>query len=133
MSLNDLVHHIPEPDQLRRINDLINIPNSFFTKDSPKTSLTEWDEFKMSLWGKDIVTESVRQDDGTVYTIVDIPKTAPLTLSAYTSRILVRAEYVEALRAALEVNARDIQAFMVTGQPGIGPSPPISSSTELNL
>ena len=133
MSLDDLFHRIPEPGQSKRINDLINDPHRFFNKDSPGAFLTEWDEFKKSLWGKDIVTESVRQDDGTVYTIVDIPKTAPLTLSAYTSRILVRAEYVEALRAALEVNARDIQAFMVTGQPGIGPSPPILSSTELNL
>ena len=133
MSLDDLFHHIPGPDQLKTINDLVNIPNTFYTKDSPETSLTRWDEFKKSLWGKDVVSESVRQDDGTVYTIADIPKTAPLALSAGTSRMLVRAEYVETLRAALEVNARDIDAFLVTGQPGIGPSSPISSSTELNL
>ena len=133
MSLNDLVHRIPSPDQSKRINDLINDPHRFFNKDSPGVFLTEWDEFKKSLWGKDVVTESFVQKDETVYTIVDIPKPAPLTLPAYTSRILVRAEYVETLRAALEENARHIQAFLVTGQPGIGPSPPISSSTELNL
>ena len=131
MSLNDLVHHIPT--QSKAINQLINIPNSFFSKDSPSTSLARWDEFRKSLWGKDVVQEVVKQDDGTVYKIVDVPKTASPAFYGRTPRILVRAEYVETLQAVLGVNARGIKAFLVTGQPGIGPSPPISSSTELNL
>ena len=125
---DDLVQHISA--QTLKINQLINNPGCFSDLDG---SLASWAVFKESLWRKNLKSEKVEQKDGTVYTIANIPETVPKVLYGGTSRILVRTEYEETERAALEANTRDVHAFLVTGQPGIGPFPPIPSSTELSL
>jgi hypothetical protein len=47
--------------------------------------------------------------------------------------MLVRSEYEAVERAILAANARHIDAFLLTGQPGIGPPPLTSSSAEPNV
>ena len=123
MSLNDLVHHISS--QSKRINQLIKNPDFF---SSLGDSLAGWAVFKESLWGKKLESKEVKQEDGTVYTIVKIHKAFLKILRLRTPWILVRAEYEEAERAALERNASPTEVFLVTGQPGIGLSPRIPSS-----
>ena len=80
--------------------------------------------------GKNLRPEKVEQKDRTVSHDCE---TTPEVFCGGTSRILVRAKYEETKRAALEEDASPTEAFLVTGQPGIGPSPPVPSSTELSL
>ena len=128
MSLKDLVPHISH--QERKINQLATSSDRFFCHGS---LLDGWVAFRESLWGQRLESEELVQEDGTVDTLVTFPETIPDVLSRGTSRILVRAEYEETERAALSANASDVQAFLVSGQPGIGRSPCIPSSPELDL
>ena len=123
MSLNDLVHHISS--QSKKINRLIKNPDFFTSLDD---SLAGWAVFKEALWGEELESKEVKQEDGTVYTLVKIHKAFLKILRLRTPWILVRAEYEETERAALERNASPTEVFLVTGQPGIGLSPRIPSS-----
>ena len=58
--------------------------------------------------------------------VVQIPETMPEVWDLDNNYILVRSEYEEAERAAVSANARNVNAFLVTGQPGIGWPPLIS-------
>ena len=54
--------------------------------------------------------------------IVEIPETFPNIRGLDSSKILVRSEYEETEKGALLALADNFHGFIVTGQPGIGPS-----------
>jgi hypothetical protein len=65
--------------------------------------------------------------------VVRLPETLPDVWGLDSSHVLVRSEYEEAEEAALMANASNVDAFLVTGQPGIGPPSHSSSpSTDPN-
>jgi len=65
--------------------------------------------------------------------IVEIPQDIVDLYNLESGRILVRSEYEETERAVLSANAANIEAFVVTGQPGIGVPLLAQPSTEPNL
>jgi len=96
-----------------------------------------WSEFKESLWGKDLGSvqkvESVKRDElGPVedvalpdeHIVAILPETLPGDGWILQNEwILVRSEYSEAEQAAVSCSKSYLDAFMVSGQPGIGPPP----------
>jgi len=67
------------------------------------------------------IEDVVLPDDHIVATLPEIlPK---LGWAIKSKRILVRSEYNEAEQAAVSCSKTDLDAFMVSGQPGIGPPP----------
>jgi hypothetical protein len=84
--------------------------------------------------GEDIDVEA--EGDGETLSngalIVKLPPTLPDVWRLHSSHLLVRSEYDEAEQAALVANQRNADAFLITGQYGIGslplihhPHPPI--------
>ena len=132
MSLRDLEKYVgAQNEAIGKISILLN---------SKTTVCTIWNEFKESLWGKppstfggeEKFTRSekpirplhILPDPPPVMRLVARPPLLPqLWNLGDQERILVRTEYDEAVRAAMKSS---VNAFVVSGQPGIGllPSPP---------
>ena len=132
MPLESLAQYSDE--QASRINELISRGFLTDTSDGRKA----WDKFRDSLWGKGLQhlqlpltddTQSVVQDPEEVprraRPVVKVPEEIPLPLYFFSKRILVRSEYEEAEQEILLANESGREAFMVSGNPGIG-SPPSS-------
>jgi len=143
MSLSDLSRHTPA--QQSEIDRLVDI--GYLAKEPYSLA---WTPFKESVWGKKLdsfqtvkLVERDPQDpiedpsippgsvpDKTWVTI--IPNNIPVLWGASSNQmILTRSEYDEAEEAALSANKSGANAFVVTGQPGIGP-PPNHSITHRN-
>ena len=132
MTLKDLVKHIPA--QRDAVNRLLKNHKSLLRGD-----LADWSRFKESVWGMNLgdfqEEQLVERGDDPVkdaytlpnslpytHSVLTPPKTLPRAWNLRSGRILVRSEYYEAERAALLTNGKGMDAFVVTGQPGIGPS-----------
>ena len=126
MTLEDLVQYIH--DQASKING----NPGCFTESGPN-----WAALKESLWGKGLTSPTLpplvvqnfaSSEDGeplpdvapTTHPVVEVPESMPHVWGLMNKQILVRSEYVEALEAVFLANAADADAFLVTGQPGIG-------------
>ena len=131
MSLQDLAQCVP----LRR-SKLI------FSRSTPFVS--SWEVFRRSVWGKGLASfeteETVERGDDTVSeqalttrSVVKICRTMPTDWDLGIKRILVRSEHEEVKRVALSSNASTMDAFLVTGQPGISLVSITPSPTEPNL
>lgn len=131
MMLLDLVKHAA--GQEAAIDELIDTGDRF-------TPDNFWGGFWNSVWGKDFasfqgevrverdadpVEDPSTPPDSVPSTapVVVVPDTLPVPLGAPSRQILLRSEYEEAEAAALEANDLLLDAFLVTGQPRIGPSP----------
>ena len=94
-----------------------------------------WIELKESVWGSGLMSperlEEVNRDKPVEdYYLPDpvpdktwvtkIPNALPAPWESLSRRILVRSEYHEAERAAMSADREDMEAFLVTGHPGIG-------------
>ena len=131
MSLEDLVPYLPA--QGAAISRILEDPNTFLDYDYGPT----WSAFKESIWGKSLAAfqeeKEVKKDDdpvegiqippGLLHSVVTPPNTIPSAWDIDVQRILVRSEYYETERAVLSANERATDAFIVSGQPGIGPFP----------
>ena len=133
MSLGDLIKHIPA--QKERIDSISA------GLDSETEACAYWSEFRKSIWGREASewqkVEDVDRGDDRVRddhipdgppgpcSVVTLPKSLPDTWSIDKSKmkILVRADYHEALNAAVLANNAHVTVFVVSGQPGIGELP----------
>jgi hypothetical protein len=94
-----------------------------------------WIELKESVWGSGPMSlerlEEVKRDEPVEdYYLPDpvpdktwvakIPNALPAPWESLSRRILVRSEYHEAERAAMSADREGMEAFLVTGHPGIG-------------
>ena len=92
-----------------------------------------WDKFRDSLWGKglqhlqvpptDDARSVVQGTDETLRPVVRVPEELPPPLFFYSRKVLERSEYQKAEQEILLANEDGRQAFMVSGNPGIGLSP----------
>ena len=131
MTFEDLRNHIPH--QNRKIQELID-KGDCFSDLGP--CLRHWGKMKDSLWGKELeyvragefwAQEKVEVDDKSASdeppsAVVKLPGLTPRIWNLDNAWVLIRSEYEEAKRAALSANTENAGAFIVTGQPGIGPS-----------
>jgi len=121
LSLESLRQYSEE--QTSKINLLI----SDLAFHNPLPRLGIWAEFRHSLWGKGL---SHLRDP--IYTtgqsVVQGPQVIPQALGLPGRKILVRSEYEQAEQAILSANENGRDAFIVSGNPGIGSPPPFSSS-----
>jgi hypothetical protein len=140
MSLETLKKRVSA--QTLAIDKLIGDPDLF--SDCGSGYLSSWEAFRASLWGNGLASLEAQKEVGgddeplsdaapAAGLVVKIPETLPHVWHLGSPRILVRSEYKEAERAALSANADGIEAFLVTGQPGIGSPPLTPSSAEPNL
>ena len=129
MSLPDLAKYTP--GQQQRINELCGSPETFSTSGD---AVAAWGRFRDSLWGKDPdsletlrwVPKATGQYPHQIpdsYLSLNVPATMPDVRDLDGSEFLVRSEYEEAEQAVLSANANGVEAFLVTGQPGIGSLP----------
>jgi hypothetical protein len=98
-----------------------------------------WIKFKKSVWGSGSMSlerlEEVERDEPVrdfdedyclpdpvpdKTWVVKIPNALPFPWKSPSQRILVRSEYHEAERAAMSADREGMEAFLVTGHPGIG-------------
>lgn len=122
--LLDLVEHAAS--QQAAINGLIGEGNRF-TRDDV------WEGFWNSLWGFGSFQgeERIEREADPVPSetpVVVVPETLPPAMGTPSRLILPRSEYDETEAAALEAIEDTREAFFVTGQPGIGPSPSHSTA-----
>jgi len=134
--LEHLTQHIPA--QTNAINQFLNNPDSFTTS-WPSSDL--WNALRVSVWKKGRasfeVWEPVERDHNPVEDSQILPDIVPPTrlvanipgilldslgLGDRDRRILVRSEYEEAEEGVLLTALDRMSPFVVTGQPGIGPS-----------
>jgi len=155
MPLENLVTRAPA--QKLKIDELIGYGERF--SNSERHYLSIWAAFRNSLWGKDLPIVKAQEpvkgdakvlpDDEGLYDgkrlsdsdeplteaasvprlVVEIPEVIAHIWNLENPKFLVRSEYEEAKQA----NIDNIQAFMVTGQPGIGSPSLTLSSTEPKL
>ena len=132
MSLQTLVPHAPAQ------NEAVKRHLSWFERISPSKDSPP--VFTPAIWGVGIealqVEELVERDEDPVDVLPDVipstrivmtpPETHLESWCLPNERILVRSEYYETARAVLSANESGMDAFIVTGQSGIGssPSPP---------
>ena len=118
MKLEDLTKCIPS--QTLQIEQVTNQQDCF------SDSEEGWATFRDSLWGKGLASLEDKQPlfgvDHSTRPVIEIPKTFPHIHLLDSPKILVRSEYEETEQAALLSNADNVDAFIVTGQPGIGQS-----------
>ena len=133
-SLSDLVRHIPAQEEA-----ISKLPSSVV--ESKTDNCTIWNEFRKQLWGKILGSlqrgQPVKRDEvepiddivlpGT-HTIATLPEDLPAAWKLPSRQILVRSEYSKAEKAALPVSESVHSVFVVTGQPGIGSLPPLSTA-----
>lgn len=136
MSLRALSDHIPDQNQA------IRQASSGFKSSS--TWCSPWEDFRKSLWGKALEsfeTLKLVERDGTVsdvalperHGVVTVPETLPVGLFG-GGQILVRSEYEDAEKAAVSLSGTDLDALVVSGQPGTGTSPSLPQlPTESNV
>ena len=140
MSLEDLYKHTPA--QQEAINRLLVDPRKPLRPPSP--DLDDWAGFRNAVWGKKeepwLRKEEITRDtEDPIDNDHILPDTLPLTRFVITPpeslprvwalnsrQILVRDEYHIAEQAAISANKKWKHVFVVTGQPGIGLSPPLS-------
>ena len=126
MSLEDLSQFVPA--QTLKIDKLVT-HKRYFSRFAPFVS--SWDAFRRSVWGKGLASfqteEPVQRGDDpvseqapTMRSVMRFPRDIPFDWNLGIKQILVRSEYEEAERAALWSNSHAMDAFLVTGQPGIG-------------
>ena len=140
MSLEDLYENAPaQQEAINRVsvhpaNPLRALP----------LGLDEWVGFRNAVWGKKeepwLQEEEITRDtedpiendhilpDTLPPTrfVITPPETLPSVWALNSRQILVRDEYHVAEQAAISANEERIHVFVVTGQPGIGLSPPLS-------
>ena len=134
MSLKDLRECIPI--QQRAINQLLASPRNSLS--ALPNELSDWSAFRKSFWEKGLESLYVEQDierdtedpvdpfpDPIPPTrlVLELPSTLSDVWDLATHQVLVRSEYPIAEEAAL-LAQRERDAFLVTGQPGIGLSLP---------
>ena len=147
MSLEDLCKQAPA--QQKAINRLLVDPENPLRPLPP--GLDVWVGFRNAVWGKGeepwLQRQKIRRDTkdpiendhilpGTLpptRSIIITPKTLPGVWDIHSQQILVRDEYHITEQAAISANERHVHVFVVAGQPGIGPSPPLPSLTESNF
>ena len=106
--------------------------------------MSSWEAFRRSVWEKGLASfeteEPVERGDDPVSeqvpnmrSVVKISLTMPTDWDLGIKRILVRSEHEEVKRVALSSNASTMDAFLVTGQPGISLVSITPSPTEPNL
>ena len=132
MSLKDLVKfNTVQEDAISRVSAHSTKPIRPLEPPHP-----DWRRFRRELWGKGLNSsrrkEKVVRDDTINDTdilpdppsrfrfVVPFPKALPKIWSLESRRILARSEYYELEQAALLANKAGVDAFVVTGQPGIG-------------
>ena len=113
-------------EQASRINRLINDGVFIDTLDD----LKGWDKLRDSLWGKglqhlqvpptDDARSVVEDPEEPPRPVIEVPEGIPPPLFPYGRRILERSEYEEAEQNILLANDGGHEAFMVSGNPGIG-------------
>jgi len=154
MSLEDLTTHTPAQqlkiDKLINYNEYFSDSKRIHYLSTG--GLSTWVEFRDSLWGQDmpiVKTHEPTNDDEdlpngkgipgdeptssdeplsevapVLRPVMEIPEDIALIWNLENRKFVVRSEYEETERAIMSANADSIQAFVVTGQPGIGsPSP----------
>jgi hypothetical protein len=144
MRLEGLTQSVSAP-QTKAIDCLLDNTDYFFTswRESPL-----WVEFRDSVWNRGLAGLQTREpfergDDPvedskilpdvvpTTRLVANIPEILTNSLGLRKRRILVRSEYEEAEQAALLAFEEHIDAFAVTGQPGIGTFASRSTATAL--
>ena len=130
LSLESLEQYSDE--QASKINQLISRGFAFSDSETlPK--LNVWVEFRNSLWGKGLPHLRDSLSNATK-SVVQIPEMTPEALDLPGKKILVRSEYELAEQAILSANENGREAFIVSGNPGIGsPRHPSSSAAEPNF
>jgi hypothetical protein len=123
MSLQELEEHILS--QTLKINQFVNEP-SLFANFVDVAHVPSWATFRDSLWGDTSALAPLELDidvegDGEPpRLVVKLPETLPDVWAFQSSHVLVRSEYEEAEQAALKAIAKNVDAFLVFGQSGIG-------------
>jgi hypothetical protein len=143
MRLEDLEKYVA--DQTVKINQLSKDP-ALFSRFVERVGVSSWPTFRDSVWGnasalaplerQEAPKEVEAEGDGetspeaapSTQSIVQLPETLIKMWGFESSHFLVRSEYEEAEQAALVAIESNNDAFLVTGQSGIGPpshsSPP---------
>lgn len=127
LSLSDLSEHAPAQDKA------INALSSGIK--SGTRWCNAWKEFRVSYWGRDprsllTIERPEREGPDAVldvrvpdeYFVATFPTLPPKTWTPSGPKILLRPEYYEAENAALWSSKSTLEMFVVSGQPGIGPS-----------
>ena len=138
MFLKDLAIHAPA--QEKAISQLLNEPPLC----SLGPDLSAWSRFRESVWKKSSPSgvepferkqrifrgrNAVRDIQlPPTRSVVVSPETLPNVWGLPKREILARSEYYEAEATALSHNRKGYSAFVVSGQPGIGPSPSFSTT-----
>jgi hypothetical protein len=143
MRLEGLTQSVPA--QTKAIDYLLGNTNYFSTSWYESSS---WVEFRDSVWKKGLADLQAREpfergDDPvedsqtlpdivpTTRLVTNIPSILSHSVNLREQRVLVRSEYEEAEQAALLAFEEHIDAFAVTGQPGIGVFASHSTATAL--
>ena len=140
MSLEDLYEHAPA--QQEAINRLLVDPTNPLRV--PSLDLAKWVRFRNAVWGEkeepwlreEVITrdteDPIENDcvlpDTLPHTrfVITPPESLPRVWALNSRQILVRDEYRIAEQAAISANKEWTHVFVVTGQSGIGLSPPFS-------
>jgi len=118
------------------VNDQEGVVGKLYERTGPETdAYIAWEKFRDSVWGKGLEisqeAEAVERDGSIPVEDVVLPKdntvaTLPHGLIPKNSKILVRSEYYEAEEEAV-LSSKRYNAFVVSGQPGIGLFPFLSA------
>lgn len=130
MALHDLEVHVPAQEAA--------ISKLSLGIDSGTSWCTAWTDFRNRFWGAGLKSleelESVVRDKfnpirdsyirpdlpPTTRSVITVPKNLPTIRDLHSQKILVRSDYNEAEKAVV-LWSKKFQAFVVEGQPGIGP------------
>ena len=124
---------------LDMLKEHINIQNNAI-KNLPSNALSDkdaWEDFRQEFWGKDLTSlekqETVNRGNDPVaddilpeeppsgtFSVMEVPKSLPITMGLSSTKIMVRSEYNEAELASLLSTKLGIKLFVVFGTPGIG-------------
>lgn len=132
MPLESLVQYSTTQEQkINSINRKRSPHRRLFAELGP--GISPWVSFRNSLWKKGLASLENRKPLVRSANPVPVPESIPSTCTTISvpddisyflrldcSEFLVRDEYREAEKAVLEANEEPVDAFVVTGQPGIG-------------